>query len=120
MRNKYGAIKTWSELVGRTFDSKAEARRGEELCLLEKAGEIKNLKYQVQFILSEKPRISIKIDFCYLNHYVAPPDTPAVSIKNYVDWVLVHEDTKGVLTRDTRTKLAWLKEKYGVEVLLSK
>jgi len=29
--NKYSAKKTYSELCGRMFDSKAEARRGEEL-----------------------------------------------------------------------------------------
>ena len=30
-----------------------------------------------------------------------------------------YEDSKGVLTRDTRTKLAWVQEKYGIDVLLS-
>ncbi len=103
MRNKYGAVRTWSPLCQRTFASRAEARRGEELCLLEKAGEIERLLYQFPFTLSEKPKITITIDFSY-----------------WQDGVLVYEDTKGVLTRDTRTKLAWLKEKYGVEVLLSK
>lgn len=101
--NKYGAKRTYSELCDRTFASKAEARRGEELCLLEKAGEISNLEYQVKFILCGKPRISITIDFYY--------ETSDEGI---------YEDTKGVLTRDFRTKLAWLKEKHSIEVLLTK
>ena len=92
-------------MCGRFFDSKAEARRGEELHLLEMAGEITRLEYQVRYILSEKPKITITIDFRY-------KDLTG-------DRRIIYEDTKGVLTRDFRTKLAWLKEKHGVDVLLS-
>lgn len=110
--NKYGARRTWSELCQRTFDSKAEAVRGEELRLLEMAGKIKWLEYQECHVLSEKPKVTITIDF------------------EYVDWEkweesdgypvhpTVYEDVKGVLTRDFRTKLAWLKEKHGIDVKL--
>lgn len=45
--NKYKAVKTIVD--GRKFDSKAEAKRGAELELLQKAGKISNLKYQVRF-----------------------------------------------------------------------
>jgi hypothetical protein len=103
--NKYGAIRTYSELCGRTFDSKSEARRGEELALLERVGEIHCLEYQKCFNLSIKPKITITIDFCYLEGVFG------VALPFY-------EDVKGVLTRDFRTKLAWLKEKYGIEVKL--
>ncbi len=106
MTNKYHAIKTYSNLCERLFDSKAECRRGEELCLSQLADEITNLEYQVKFVLSEKPKITITIDFKY-------KDLNGERRK-------IYEDTKGVLTRDTRTKLAWLKEKYGIDVLLSK
>ena len=47
--NKYGNIKTIID--GIKFDSKAEASRYTELKLLEKAGEITNLKLQPKFIL---------------------------------------------------------------------
>jgi hypothetical protein len=105
-RQKYNAKCTYSQLCGRTFHSKAEAIRGEELCLLEKAGEIRHLQYQHKLVLSSKPRITITIDF----RYVEQND----NLLHY--WT--YEDVKGVLTRDFRTKLAWLKEKHAIEVKL--
>jgi len=103
MSNKYGAKRTYSELCGRAFASKAECRRGEELALLERAGEISGLHYQVRFILSDKPKVSITLDFAYTEN-----------------GKLIYEDAKGVLTRDFRTKMAWLKEKHGLDVRLVK
>ena len=79
-----------------------EAERGEELFMLEKAGEIDSLNYQVPLVLSMTPKVVISIDFVY---------------RENGEWI--HEDTKGVLTRDFRTKMAWLKEKYGIEVKLT-
>ena len=102
-QNKYAAKKTFSELCGRTFDSKAEARRGEELVLLEKAGEIKDLEYQVSFLLCQKPNIKIKVDFAYQENGNK-----------------IFEDVKGVMTRDARVKIAWLREKYGIDVKIVK
>ena len=99
---KYHSQRTWSELCQREFDSKAEARRGEELYLLEKAGEISNLRYQIPFKLCATPKVTITIDFAYL-----------------LNGKRIFEDTKGMLTRDSRTKLAWLKEKYNISVLLT-
>ena len=101
--NKYSARRTYSELCGRFFDSKAEARRGEELALLEKAGEIKDLQYQVPFKLCEKPSIKIKVDFAY-----------------WQDGKRFFEDVKGMMTREFRVKLAWLKSTKGIEVKLIK
>jgi len=49
------ARKTWSELIKREFDSRAEARHAEELFLRQKAGEITGLQYQVLFVLSDIP-----------------------------------------------------------------
>lgn len=99
--NKYGARRTYSELCGRTFASKAEAEHGEELRLREMAGEIELLTYQPKFELCRKPKITITLDFGYVEN------------DDYI-----YEDVKGVLTRDFRTKLAWLKEKYGIDVRL--
>ena len=108
MPNKYRAKRTWSNLCQRWFASKMEAQRGEELAMLENAGKIFDLGFQVTFVLCEKPKVTITIDFDYLEYHgedLYP--------------LLVYEDTKGVLTRDFRTKLAWLKEKYGIEVKLT-
>lgn len=47
--NKYNAEKV--ELDGEVFDSRKEARRWQDLRLLEKAGEISNLRRQVKYTL---------------------------------------------------------------------
>ena len=103
--NKYGAVKTWSNLCGCQFDSKAECRRGEELHLLMMAGEIQDLTYQHTIPLFKKPKVTITIDFVYKE-------------KGKFDrWI--YEDTKGVLTAEFRVKLCWLKEKFDIDVKLS-
>jgi len=94
---------TWSELCQRWFASKAEARRGEELLLLQRTGKIDSLNYQITFILCEQPQIRITVDFAYF----------APDIKRWI-----YEDVKGVLTRDFRTKLAWLKQQKNIDVKL--
>ena len=101
MRLKYGSRRTWSQFWNCWFASKAEAKRADELWLLQMAGEISDLQRQVKFVLSEKPRVSITIDFEYMDNGQK-----------------VFEDVKGVLTRDFRTKMAWLKEKYNIDVRL--
>lgn len=98
-RNKYRAVRKYSEICGREFDSKAEARRGEELKLLEQGGVIKNLEYQVSFQLCQKPSIKIKIDFAYK-----------------LDGQAFFEDVKGIMTREARVKLAWLEQSQGVKI----
>lgn len=45
--SKYGNIKT--EIDGRTFDSRAEARRYRDLLMLERAGAVLNIRCQVRF-----------------------------------------------------------------------
>ncbi len=108
---KYGNRRTWSELCQRMFDSKLEATRGEELNLLQRAGEIADLQYQVKFTLCEKPRITVTVDFSYVvDGEFGEHKIPVKVIK--------YEDAKGVLTRDSRTKYAWLEEKHAVRVIL--
>ena len=101
MTNKYNAKRTYSTLCARFFPSKWEAERAEQLHLLQLAGEISDLKYQVRFTLSLKPRVATIIDFCYQE-----------------DGHIIYEDAKGILTAEARVKYAWLKEKYGIEVKL--
>lgn len=91
-RNKYGASKAHCSL-GHEHDSKREAKRCNELRILERAGEINNLRYQEQFYfeINGSPvkhdngrRAGVKVDFFY---YTAS-DTP------------VAEDAKGFTVRD--------------------
>jgi len=95
--NKYRAVRTWSELCQRTFDSKGEAKRAEALTMMERAGQITGLNFQVPFTLCQEPTISVTVDFAYCQ-----------------DGKQVYEDFKGMMTRDSRTKYAWLREKHGV------
>ena len=85
--NKYGARKTYVEALDRTFDSKAEAARARDLALLERAGAISNLEFQVLYVLSVKPKVTATIDFRYVENNCT-----------------VLEDTKGYQTRDSRTR----------------
>src|SRR3990167_6188399 len=101
MASKYHSKRTFSALCNRFFPSKLEATRAEELHLMELAGVISDLRYQVRFKLNDKPLITITIDFSYLE-----------------DGVRKFEDTKGFLTRDFRTKLAWLQTTQDIEVAL--
>ena len=98
---KYRAVRSYSELCQRWFASKVECRRGEELALLEKGGAISGLEYQPKFGLCTKPyKVTYTADFRYIE-----------------DGKTIIEDVKGVLTRDTRTKIAWLYER-GIEITL--
>ena len=63
--NKYGAKRTWSASCERWFDSKAEAARAEELVLLERAGEIRELEFQPSWVLCDRPRVTYTADFIY-------------------------------------------------------
>jgi hypothetical protein len=51
-RNKFGAVKTTVD--GLKFDSKLEARRYQELVLLQRAGKISELSVQVPFTIIHK------------------------------------------------------------------
>ena len=104
---KYGARPTWSALCRRQFASAAEARRAEELTLLERGGAIRGLVCQPDpYVLSIQPRITYRPDFAY----ETAGDRPSLAV--------VVEDVKGMLTREGRVKLAWLADRLGVHVTL--
>ena len=72
MQRKYGNKKVVVD--GIKFDSKKEAARYKELCLLERAGAIQNLKTQVKFVLIPSQKMngrtverecSYRADFVY-------------------------------------------------------
>lgn len=95
-RNKYGAKK---EVVrGIKFDSKKEASRWMELQLLERAGEISDLKRQVKVELIGQHRplytrtgrnMKLTFDFSYIE-----------------DGLNIYEDAKGYPTRDYEVRVA--------------
>jgi hypothetical protein len=95
-RNKYGAKKT--QVGDVQFDSKKEAQRYMELQLLERAGEIQNLRRQVKIDLMGQHRplhtrtgrkMRLTVDFAYVE-----------------DGVEVLEDSKGIWTRDFEVRYA--------------
>lgn len=100
-RNKFNAVRTYSELCERTFDSKKEAKRGEELKHMEMAGEISNLRFQVMLLICPVPDTKMKVDFVYDKNGQR-----------------IYEETKGFMRPESKRKLAMLKD-LGVEVLIS-
>jgi hypothetical protein len=109
-QNKYGAKKT--EIDAITFSSKKEARRYEDLKLLEKAGKIKELQLQKTFELQnafveKNPNgigsklirpITYVCDFFYYD--------------NDKEWYVV-EDVKGVKTEAYKLKKKMFLKKFG-------
>ncbi len=118
-RSKYGAKKTW--VNGEEFDSKKEARRYQELLLLQRAGKIAGLARQQRYEIIPEHR---------------EPDTfgPRGGVKKgkiieraryYVaDFVyydaekqqLVVEDCKGYRTDEYKLKKALMLDRYGVRI----
>lgn len=104
---KYGNTKV--EDAGRTFDSKAEHKRWQYLAMLEKAGEIRDLRLQVPFELipaqvtpsgkKERPTVYLA-DFVYLDR----------------DNKTVVEDVKGAVTPEFRLKRKLMLHVHGIEV----
>ena len=120
--NKYGNRKI--QLDGHVFDSLREARRYQQLCLLLRAGKIKNLELQKEYELvpaqfektnevyirvahkGEKKRgkcieksVVYKADFAYVENGVQ-----------------VVEDVKGMRTKDYIIKRKLMLHKYGIKI----
>lgn len=89
---------------GIKFHSKREAKRWAELKLLERSGQIGELRRQVPFILEIK---GIKIE-TYRADFVYNEGGREVV-----------EDSKGMITKDFRRKFKWMKAVHGVEVRLT-
>ena len=89
---------------GITFDSKKEAARYQELCFMQKAGEIKDLKRQVKFVLipSQREKLWNAKKNCYEDGKVIEREVSYVAdfvYTNRLGFVVV-EDTKGFKTKD--------------------
>jgi hypothetical protein len=108
MRNKYQAIKTTVD--GIEFDSRKEARRYQELLLLQRAGAIRNLQRQVKYVLIpaqydtyarlgkkgqrlKDGKVLLERECAYIADFVYDENGKTVV-----------EDTKGVKTKDYTIK----------------
>lgn len=102
MTTKYGNRRSWSHLCQREFASMAERRRGEDLHMMQLAGEITNLEYQPRWVLSGEPKVTYTADFSYLTTESPPAE--------------IVEDVKGLMTDASRVRIAWLQQRYGIIV----
>jgi hypothetical protein len=100
VRSKYRAIRT--EVDGKVFASKKEAKRYAELKLLLKAGAIRELFLQPKFpvTVNDIQVFTYVADFQYME----------------ADGALVVEDVKGVKTPMYRLKKKCVEAQYGIEI----
>jgi hypothetical protein len=113
---KYHNVKTTVE--GIEFDSRAEANRYAELRLMEKAGEIRELRRQVTFVLAPAIRVVTSTRTKPALRYIA--DFTYLDLKH--DRYVV-EDVKSAPTAQKeafRIKLHLMKSVHGIDVHLVK
>lgn len=126
-RTKYKAKKT--EVDGITFDSMKEAKRYQELKILEAAGQIKDLRLQVPYELIPAIRepdtigkrggkikgklieraVIYKADFVYLEKLDIP-------FSDQEKWGEVVEDVKGMRTKEYILKRKLMLYRYGIRI----
>lgn len=107
-RSKYHNAKI-KDLDGQTYDSKKEFRRWRDLQLLERAGEIENLRRQVKFQLIPAQRIAGKVverECSYIADFVYERDGQTIV-----------EDCKGFRTDTYKLKRKMMLYKYGIRIL---
>jgi hypothetical protein len=103
--SKYRNVKT------NGYASKREAKRAEELKLLEKSGAIRDLREQVPFVLIPKQEgereCKYIADFCYYEHQVGD---------GWEGDVLVVEDAKGYRDPVYRIKRKLMLKVHGIRI----
>ena len=125
MRNKYYNKKTCID--GIEFDSRKEARRYQELKLMERAGVIKDLKMQVKFELIPAQYETVETGEYYkIGAKKGQPKTKDIcieeSITYYADFVYtegknkVLEDTKGIKTEVYKIKKKLMLWIHGIRI----
>lgn len=103
--NKYRNIKTTRALPDGSlakFDSKREAARWDELCLMQKAGAISNLQRQVKF--------SLDVNSSHICNYICDFSYDAGNKR-------IVEDVKGVRTAVFIMKKKLLKALFSIDIL---
>jgi hypothetical protein len=115
--NKYGSKKV--EVDGIVFDSKKEAKRYQELSLLEKAGAIQDLQRQVKYILIPSQR---EPDTIGARGGIHKGKTIEKECAYYADFVYqengetVVEDTKGMRTTEYIIKRKLMLYVHGIRI----
>ena len=123
-RSKYGNKK---KLVnGAVFDSKREARRYQELALLEKVGAISDLKRQVKYVLIPAQREQTNEIYtkgrkkgCFKPGKLIEREVAYIADFVYLDnrtGEIVVEDAKGMRTKDYVIKRKMLLYFYGLKI----
>lgn len=105
-RSKYGNRKVTVD--GLTFDSAKEARRWKELCLLERAGAISDLQWQVKYELLPSQRVGGKV-----------VERPVIYIADFAyteDGQTVVEDAKGMRTKEYIIKRKLMLYIHGIQI----
>lgn len=105
---KYRSKKTIVD--GITFDSKLEARRYQELKLMERAGEISGLQLQVKYVLIPSQKLNNKVverAVTYVADFV-------YTLKSSGESVV--EDTKGMKTKEYIIKRKLMLYVHGIRV----
>lgn len=97
--NKYGAVKV--EVDGIKFDSKREAKRYQDLRILERAGRIESLEL--------KPRYELVVNGVKIGRYTA--DFRYLEARK-----LVVEDSKGDASRDYPLRKKLMLALHGIEI----
>lgn len=101
-----------------TFDSQAEARRYDELILLLRAGQIRNLQLQKTYCLQE-PFTGLNGKRVLGVDYKADFDYERKTTPDYngnVYWLHVTEDVKGMRTDKYAIKAKMFHAKYGYAI----
>lgn len=120
--NKYGSKKV--EIDGIVFDSKKEAKRYQELLLLEKAGAIKHLQRQVKYVLIPAQRESTNEIYtkgrnkgCFKQGKLLERECTYTADFVYIqDCKFIVEDTKGFRTKDYIIKRKLMLYNYGIRI----
>lgn len=122
MRSKYRSRK--QTVSGITFDSRKEVQRFKELRLLERAGQISDLRLQVKYVLIPTQREAS------LETYKSGPNkgrrNPGKVLEKECAYIAdfvykkgdetVVEDTKGVRTKEYIIKRKLMLERYGIRI----
>ena len=123
-RQKYGNIKTRTA-DGIDHDSRKEARRWNELLLLERSGEISDLRRQVKYVLIPKQTESFERYSERTGRRLKDGERTIESECSYIaDFVYVDsatgktvvEDSKGVRTKEYRIKKKLMLYVHGVKI----
>lgn len=107
-RSKYGNKKTVVD--GITFDSKAEARRYQELKLMERAGQVRGIELQPRFVI-EVAGVKVCTYVADFRYQLRSPTAPAIE-----HWSVIVEDVKGLRTPTYRLKARLMQAVHRVQI----